>query len=202
MMKIKLVCLSLLVLSMFPGCKSVVSDHLIGEPLGAEEAKAYEGVWRINDGVMHIKHVEGGDLIAAGVEWKDDHFEVNELHTTVTVLGDMRIAQIVSEEEEEGELDLGPAEPGEEAKKQRPWVLVGMVNASGDDSLVIYGPNFDRFEQALRSGELAGEVDEEGNTMHIQGDKAALDAFISGEPLTELFRVQNPQVMTRIGSAD
>lgn len=186
--------LLLFVLSGLPGCKSVLSDHLIGEPLDAEQAKAYEGVWRAGDGVLHIKHLDGGaDLLVAGLEWDEDTFKMNQHHVVVTGHNDARFAMMVVEDEEDD--GAAPAD----AAGVKPWLLLGMVSASGDDALVLYGPNFERFKKALDEGKIQGELSEDGNTLHIKGDKASLDALVDPDTLLELFQMQNPSVIQRIG---
>lgn len=210
MMKIKLVCLTLLVLSMLPGCKSVVSDHLIGEPLEAEQARAYEGVWRAGDSTLHVKHLDGADLLVAGLEWEEGGFKLNQHHVVVTGHQDARFVLMVVEEEEgedkpvdaAGGDEAGGDEAGGDAGDDKPWLLLGMLSASGDDALVLYDPNFERFKWALDEGKIQGDLSEDGNTLHIKGDKASLDALVNPETLLELFEVRNPGVMQRIGGLE
>ncbi|MEZ6192824.1 MAG: hypothetical protein R3C45_16240 [Phycisphaerales bacterium] len=185
--------LLLCVLSGLPGCKSVVSDHLIGEPLEAEQAQAYEGTWRLDDSVQHIKHLDGADLLVAGLEWDEDTFKLNQHHVVVTIHHDTRFAMMAAEDEEDG----GAAPAGADGEK--PWLLLGMVAASGDDALVLYAPDFDRFKRAFDEGKIQGELSEDGNTLHIKGDKASLDALVNPDTLHELFEMQNPGVMQRVG---
>ena len=189
--------LLLFVLIGLPGCKSVVSDHLIGVPLEAEQAQAYEGVWRLDDGVLHIKHLDGADLLVAGLEWDEDHFKINKYRVVVTGHQDARFVQMVAEEEGD---DDNAGDAGE--KEDKTWLLVGMLSASGDNALVLYGPDFGRFKLALDEGKIQGELSEDGNTLHIKGDKAALDALVNPDTLLELFDMKNPGVMTRIGKLE
>ena len=186
----------LFALTVLPGCKSVVSDHLIGVPLEAEQAQAYEGTWRLDDSVQHIKHLDGANLLVAGLEWDEDTFKMNQHRVVVTGHSDTRFAMMVVEDDEDGEAAPAKAEGG------KPWLLLGMVAASGGDALVLYAPDFDRFKQAFDEGKIQGELSEDGNTLHIKGDKASLDALVTPDMLPELFQMKNPGVMTRIGKLD
>ncbi len=185
--------LLMFVLTGLPGCKAVVSDHMIGVPLEAEQAQTYEGVWRAGDGIQHIKHLDGADLIVAGLEWDKDNFKMNRHHVVVTAHHDTRFAMMVVEDEQTDETvpDM--------AQGDKPWLLLGMLSASGDDALVLYAPDFDRFKQALDEGKIQGELSEDGSTLHIKGDKASLDALVNPDTLPELFEMKNPGVMQRIG---
>lgn len=192
----------LFVLSGLPGCKSVISDHLIGVPLEAEQAQVYEGVWKAGESVLHIKHLESGDLLVAGLEWDDDRFKLNQFHVVVTSHHGSRFVHKIVDESDE--LDLGPAgnTAGEGAGANELYLLMGMLSSPDDDSIVLHGPTFERFKQALDAGEITGRVDDDGNELHIRGEKASLDALVDPERLHELFELLQPGVMTRVGELD
>lgn len=193
-------CLFVFLMSAMPGCKSVVSDHLIGLPLEAEEAQAYEGVWRAGDSTLHIKHLGGADLLVAGLEWDEDTFKLNQHHVVITGHNDARFVMMVVEDED------GHGESGGEDEQvdpgEKPWLLLGMLSASGDDALVMYGPKFERFKRAFDEGKIQCELSEDGNTLHIKGDKASLDALVNPDTLSELFQMLEPGVMQRIGKLE
>ncbi len=193
------------VLFTLPGCKTIVSDHLIGVPIAAEDAQMYEGVWQMDDGIFHVKHTEGANLVMASLEWSDGEFEVNKMDMVITSLGDARFLQIVMDEDEDdgGEADDDDADDDEDGGDElddaaKPWVIFGLITGSEEQAIVISAPNFDRFVQALEADSIEGEVDDDGNTLHIHGDKGTLDALIDLERLHELFNLQEPVVITRI----
>lgn len=197
------------VLTTLPGCKTVVSDHLIGEPVAAEEAQMYEGVWRFADSVMHVKHTEGANLVMAGLEWEDGEFEIQQMDMVVTGLGDARFLQIVMDEdddEDENENmddgDDGDDDDDEADDEERPWMVLGIITSNEGHAVVISAPDFDRFAKALEDGVIEGELNDDGNTLHIHGEKAALDALITPDRLHELFELQEPIVITRISDLE
>jgi hypothetical protein len=197
MNKLTAACLSLCLLAGIQGCKSVVSDHLIGQPLDAEQAAEYEGVWGTGDSILYLKHVEGGTLVMAGVEWEEDAFNLESHTIVVTSHRDTRfVLGAGKEDESEAHANNQAAESVEPDSK--PWSLMGILVSSSDGSLVLYATRFDGFKQAMDDGQLECELKDDDRTLHIQGDKAALDAFIQPDNLHKLFNYQKPGVLTRI----
>jgi hypothetical protein len=188
----------LLVIAAFglTGCKSVVSDHLVGQPIAADEAEELEGVWRFGDSVLHVKHTEGGRFIAAGLDWDDDGFKVEQLYLVVTEHADVRFLHAVEVEGEEEDED---AESDEPEDGEDPRIICGMLTGNDDHAVVLTIPRFERFIEALEAGAIEGDVNEDGNTVHIRGDKATLDALIEAETLHEFFNVKKPIVIKRLG---
>lgn len=199
--------LLLFVLIGLPGCKSVVSDHLIGVPLEAEQAQLCEGTWRMNDGVLYVKHTDGANLLVAMLEWDDDkgEFQMKQLHVTITTHQDARFVQMDAEEDDDEqeamEEDSDPKDTTA-GSEEKSWLLLGMLSSSGNDALVLYGPDFGRFKRALDEGQIQAELSEDGNTLHIKGDKASLDALVNPDTLLELFDMENPGVITRVGKVE
>lgn len=208
-------CLLVFTLLTMPGCKSVTSDHLIGAPIEDKEAGAFEGAWKLDNNVLHIKQTDGANLIVAGLNWDNDtkSYSVKQFKLVITQLDENRYAQVVVEDEDKDadadgqtpamdkSADTDKATPDAESKP-KPWLLVGLLVKSGNDALVLYSPNFKRYEKAINDGELKGTVDQDGNDMHITADQADLDAFFSNHPMTELFQMDNPGVVTRIPNAE
>ena len=196
--------LILCVLLVMPGCKSVVSDHLIGEPLTSEQAQMYEGVWKVGQGVMHIKHTDGASLVVAGLEWKEDKFVMSQHDVVVTQLGNARFAQMVAENDD-GQVDAGQADAATptDAKKDRPWLLLGLLTSADQNVLVLNSPKFDRFVKAMNDGDVEAILEGDGNTLHVRGDKAALDALLGNpDTLQTFFDIENPGVLIPVGKLD
>ncbi len=187
--------LLLLLLVLTPGCKTVYSDHLIGEPIAAEDAEELEGIWRFGDSAMHVKHVEGGEYVAAVLEWDNGKFKTNTMDLVITRLGDAHFLQ-VTEASEDGDEKEGHEDPDD---GEEPWIIAGLLTGLREDAVVLSAPEFDRIAEAIKAGVLEGEVDEDDNSLHIHGDKAALDGLIESGNLHELFHMQEPLVITRLG---
>lgn len=185
----------LLLLVLISGCKTVYSDHLIGEPIAAEKAEKLEGIWRFGDSAMHVKHTEGGAYVAAVLEWDDEEFEMSTMDLVITQHGDVHILHATEATEGGGEdEDSDASDDGDE-----PWVIAGLLTGVQEGAVVLSAPEFDRFVEAIEAGVIEGEVDEDDNSLHIRGDKAALDGLIESEDLHELFHMQEPLVITRMG---
>lgn len=207
-------CLIVMALSLLPGCKSVTSDHLIGEPIAEDELKLCEGTWNFNDGALHVNRVHETNLRIAEVGWDDQkqQFKLNQMEVAVTELKvddeTRRFLQMVNEnkDEDNGEHEAEDASADTEEtqadEKSGPWLIVGMITALDDDTLVLYPVRFTRFEQAIHNGELQGEVDDEGSNLHIQADKAAQDTFFAQLAVSEFFNIDDPGVITRISDKD
>ncbi|GAB4108109.1 MAG: hypothetical protein Kow00105_14190 [Phycisphaeraceae bacterium] len=196
MMNKTVACLTLLSATLFSGCKSVVSDHLIGEPLAAEDVQEFEGIWLMGEKVLHVGHLKDNILIAGSMEWEEGEFEI-EQHTLVLTTKDDAVFLQMVPEKEDGEARDDNIETEDD---HQPWVLVGRLASpvSIDDRLlVIYLPEFDQFEKCLNGGQITGELEDEGKTLHIQGDKASLDELVSGDNLKILFHIDHPLVLQR-----
>jgi len=192
-----LICL--IVLSL--GCKSVTTEQLIGVPLDAETAEEYDGIWKLGDTVFFVQHEEDddeGELEVAHVEHNDNGFELNQSEAVLTRHHDMRFIHFVDEEDED---DDAEGDEGDDEENE-PWILLGIVSEVNDDALVLFLPNYDRFEQALNENELAGELEDDGNTIHLQCDKETLDDYMSPDRFHEFFEMNQPGIMTRIGDVD
>ncbi len=195
-MKMTVACLTLLTATLLTGCKSVVSDHLIGEPLATEEVQAFEGIWLMGETVLHVGHVEDNILAAGSLEWEGDEFKIEQHTLVLTTKDDAVFIQMVPEKEDGDEHNEGE----ETEDGHHPWVIVGRLASpiSPDDRLaVIYLPEFERFEQLLDDGQITGELQDEGKTLHIKGDKASLDELVSGDHLKTLFHIEHPLVLQR-----
>jgi hypothetical protein len=219
MKSLAIACLLLFAVVMLPGCKTVVSDHMIGVPIEAEQAQAYEGVWRVGDSVMHVKHTDGANLVAAGVEWDDDGFELEQMELIITEHGESRFLQMVAEDEDDddengdaddeaedgdGDGDEGDDDDDDDGddEAERSWLVVGMMTGTDDQAVVLLPPDFDRFVKALDDGVIEAELDDDGKTLTIHGEKSSLDALVQPERLHELFNMDKPMVITRIGGLD
>jgi hypothetical protein len=205
MKKLIATCLMMFAMTVLPACKSVVSDHLIGERLESEQAQAYEGVWRTNNAVVHIKNVGDGELIVAGLEWKDGAFKLNELRVVVTRHQDANFVQMIADDDEEGNGadDTADADASEDTEPgDEPWLVLGLLSSPNEDTLVLNSPRFDRFKQAVQADQLEGQIEGDGNTVWIRGDKAALDGFVQPDRLHELFQLDDPGVLIRVGDLE
>ena len=196
--------LAALLICLLPGCKSIITEQYIGEPIAAQDAQELQGVWKMEKDVIHVKLIENGMLVAAGVEWKNDKFEVNEIRLLITEHGDARFLFAVNVDDDDEHADDDGDDEGEGKdddadNDEQEWLICGMVIRSDNDVFVLAGPKFDRFKEALEAGDIKGELEENGNTLEIESDKAALDALFTEDNLHEFFDMSKPMVITRIG---
>ncbi len=213
-------------LAFLPGCQSVTSDHLIGEAVSVEAAEEFNGVWRLDDGIFLIHHEEDGGLAVAAVEWSDGEFELNEFEVVLTRHHDMLFAHLFDEEDDhdkdEGHDDHGEHDDDEHGHnhahddsdhdghehdadhddEDQPMLVLGMVTHGQDDTIVIFAVDFDAFAQAMEDGKIEAALEDDDNTLHIQGEKEDLDALVAPEQFHELFRLTDPGVMIRVGDVD
>ena len=177
--------LLLLGLFLLPGCKSIVTDEYIGQPIAADEAEELEGVWKFDDTVLQVKHMRGADFLAVALDWHEDAYKVNEFKMLITDHADVMMLFAVNVDDE------GDEEDG--------WLICGLLTKSGDDAVVMFAPNFQRFKQALDNGEIRGGLDEDGNTLRIKSTKTSLEALITRDNLHEFFTMHRPLAIPRVG---
>lgn len=179
-------------LMLFVGCSSVMSKHPIGRPLTAEQldlVQTLEGVWVNDEGTFFVKPLADGELALATAGWdkSEGKFAVTELRGRVGMVGDRAILNIV--------------EPDEDTPDDEKEYLFLAITGSSDEVVVLYVPDASVFAAAVEADDLAGTVErgEHSTTVHLTGDPAAIEAFLTPERFPAAFETASPQVYRRVG---
>ncbi len=171
-------------------CDSVTSTQRVGEPSTNEELNAsLDGAWlAAPEEVLFVKHVKDGELRIAGVEWKDDHFELKEFTGYVTIEQDVPYVNVVSLESD---------------KDKPEYSFLRLAQTHGED-IVVYRPNAATFAKAVEEKKLPGTVKKEqySTSVKLSADKDAMDAFIDPEKVGQQFEIDTPIVLRRVAKAE
>lgn len=173
------------------GCSTTSSTHLVGTRVTEDLSKELNGVFRPDDlfggQVFHVRYAGEGRVVIAGVEWKEDGFELETLEGVLTTHEGVRYIHFPEYHEE-------PSPPGE-PERYTFWRLV-----LAQEAIVVISPNHELFARALERGELAGTVERSYGlgTNRIEGDKAAVDDFIAKDAAGAQFYLEDPVVFTRL----
>ena len=151
----------------------------------AETAAAkVEGKWLASDGVVYVKFLGDGRVRVAGINEEKGEFKLNQQTVVVTTLGDAMYVNF-------------PLPP---TGKPEHYTLGRLTTVGEGDAMVLYGPRLKVFQEAVEGGKLKGEVKKGENVSGVViSDRAALEKFLSERPMSELFDVDKPLVLTRIG---
>ncbi len=183
-------CVACLVLAAaMTGCDAVIVSQPIGEPVDAETARSFEGVWAFSgvdadtDKFYFVKSLADGRLRLAWVEDVEDGFKVTQTTAVVTRHGDAYL------------LHFQDPDPNESR-----WMIVRVAaTPEGGDHAVLFFPVTDVFAEAVTAGELAGEVKSgQGTTVHLTGDETAIRAFLDPAKVGQQFHIDTPLVARRL----
>jgi hypothetical protein len=168
------------------GCESVNSRHVLGERINDDLSEKIDGPWTLNGEVAVFHQAKPGELRVAGLDWDDEQnkFDVIEVTIIVSRLGDHTVFNLVRPDD--------PDNPDDDVEGT--WYQYLLADL-GENTLTIRGAETEPFAKAVESSALAGRVDIKRDAngqvqerhVWIEADKAALDAFVRGGNLDELF---------------
>jgi|GEM_PF-4794064 len=171
--------------SMF-GCSSVDSVHPLGDVPTAEVLKKIniEGTWLMDDQAIQIKQLEAGKLKIAGMEWKEDHFEVNELDGQLRVDDELHYLNLIIKDEKTG---------------KQSFAFLRLLKVD-DEYLVFCAADAHEFEKAIAAGDLEGTVKQEHRTINVTltSTTEQINAYVTPERANTLFSVDEPGVLRRL----
>lgn len=165
-------------------CTYVATKEPLGTPITEKLGAKIEGKWITADGVVFVKYLKEGRVRVAGVSEEKGEFKLNQHMLVVTQMDDTLYTHFAMP-------DKGTPEK----------YSLGRLTTVGDgQSMVLHGPRFSVFKKAVESGQLKGEVEDGEN---VKGatitDKAALEKFLKEHAASELFNIDQPLILTRLG---
>ena len=185
-MKRSIVALFAPVCLLLTSCTFVACKEPVGTPVKEGIAEKFDGTWQAAGSVMHVKFLGDGRVLVASISDEKEGFKLSQQTVIVTMIDKGMYANFPL-----------PAEG-----KPQCYALARVAEGGGGNNpLVLYGPKFNVFSAAVEGGKLPGEVKKESEavTSVTISDRAALEKFIRERPVSELFNVEEPLVLTRIG---
>ncbi|MDD2336522.1 MAG: hypothetical protein PHD01_08075 [Geobacteraceae bacterium] len=175
---------TLLLLLLLGGCSYVA----ILQPLpqaGDPVAQALlEGEWLSGDTVVSLRFASNGIGCIAGLDWKDDHFRIEE--------GEVIVSNVA-------EKYYFSARFRNNAKwEDRYYFVRYRLTAEGD--LLLWPPVVGTFEHAVNAGALAGTVERGawGTRVTVSSAPETILKYLTEQCSGELFEYEDPTVLKRL----
>lgn len=170
------------------GCSVVTTRQPLTAHPKAVDREKFEGVWSVGQDALTARFSADGILRVAGVEWQDDRFRLVEMEL------------IVTEGKERNFLSVRYQEDGEWAEG---YVLCQYAFTHQGD-LIIWQPDVDVFEEAIRSERLEGSVEKSrySTTVTVTNPPDALLRFIDQPQDLRLFHYTEPMVLRKLIDRD
>ena len=168
-MRAQMRCLAILAV-FAAGCSSVKTEHPVSEHAEALDEDRLEGVWLVEDEIVHLRFGDDGVGRLAALDWRDGRFRVRRCEFVVAHAGDGRYASLRCEEGEDRYdlLAYGFGENGE---------------------IIVRNEPTDAFERAVVAGKLRGAVRMKGDDTElvVASPSDSLAAFLASMPEGDLF---------------
>lgn len=168
---------------LFAGCSTVATKHPLSKQPKPIDREKFEGVWLMDDETVHVRFASNGVARIAALEWKDDQFEIARGEMVVT---------------EGKEHNLLCVRFQEDAKwMDRYYFLQYEFTDQGD--LVLWLPDGDAFEQAIKRKRLRGTISKQhGTDITITSPPENLLEFINDPGDVKLFKHREPIVLQKV----
>jgi len=173
----------LLVVLLVAGCQSVTSRYPLGPPHIPQDKEKLEGTWYVDkDAVLSVKFSNYSVARVAGVEWKNDQFQMIEMEMIATEKNNQRFLS--------GRVrDNGIWE-------NRYFFAKYTFSNQGD--LIYWLPNFMMFEAAIKKNQLQGAIEDKAISITSKPD--VLLNFITAPENTNLFEYNEPKILRKVGN--
>ena len=151
------------------GCSSVRTEHPVSAHPEALDKSGLEGVWLVEEEILHLRFDDGNVGRLAALEWEDGGFRARRWEFVVAHAGEGRYASLREEGEEHYDL------------------LAYDFADNGD--LVVHSEPTDAFARAVEAGRLRGEVRKDGENTEVvvASPPDTLLSFLSSAAPGDLF---------------
>lgn len=151
------------------GCSTVQTEHPVSDRPEALDKSRLEGVWLVEEEILHLKFDDGNVGRLAALEWEDGGFRARRWEFVVAHAGEGRYASLREEGEEHYDL------------------LAYDFADNGD--LVVHSEPTDAFARAVEAGRLRGEVRRDGDDTEVvlASPPDTLVSFLASAPPGDLF---------------
>ena len=184
MIKLTALILCFLILPLYlTACSSVTSKNIIGERIQGNLSDQFDGIWEEDNEIAYMKYLNEGELRIAGVEWKENKFDLQELTIILTKCGDREFVNVL--------------DPIIEEKSDLLFACYSFIT---EKTLAVWEPKVDAFEKAVREGKIKGKIskDKSSTTVSINESNESLCDFIKKRAIGELFDLEDPRIYRKI----
>lgn len=166
------------------GCSSVVVLQPLPQVTDPQEQSMLAGEWLTEDTVVTLRFSSKGIGCLAGLDWRDDHFQLDEGDLIVTKSGDKKYFSVRFREN----------------GKWQEWYYFVRYQLTEWDDLIIWPPVVGSFENAVASGVLQGTVEKGtgGTRVTMTSSPEKLLDFLDGQGDGLLFHYEEPIVLRRL----
>lgn len=174
--------LAVITATFLSNCSSVSTPYPLADKPTAIDKQKFEGSWLIDndgDGILQVKFSDDGIAHMAGLEWKENHFEI--------VRGEM----VVVEGKEHNFISIRFEEKGE--WKDEYFFVPYEFSELGD--LIFWPPNAKEFEKAIKKKLLLGEGE---SNVSITSPAEELLKVLNNPGDLKLFNYKSPTVLRKI----
>ena len=184
MKQFSIMLLSLSTLLLASGCSSVTTRLPLSSAPKPIDQEKFEGAWLVGDTVVHVKFDRNGVAQIAGVDWKDNQFQI------------VHAEMIVTEGDKHNFLSFRVQEDG----KWMDGYLLAAYKFSEQGDLILWLPNSDVFEEAIEKKQLNGEVKTQqySTDITITDPPEKLLGFINDPDNLKIFDYREPMVLRKV----
>jgi hypothetical protein len=175
---------TLLVVLLLCGCSYVAILQPLPQAQDPVAQAQLAGEWLSEDAVVSLRFTSKGIGCIAGLDWKDDHFRIEE--------GEVIVSNV-------GEKSYFSARFRNDAQwEDRYYFVRYRLTAQGD--LLLWPPVVSSFEHAVKAGALAGTVEKGawGTRVTVTSAPEEILKFLSEQGTGELFEYDDPTILRRI----
>jgi len=176
-------------------CSSVTTTHLLGEPIDDTQARALDGVWKLEDSLFLAHSVGEGRFQIASTKWDESEkkFKTDENTLIIRQIGEVLLVHIEGEQEE--------------AAAAEPRYALARIVLPGTGEIILLPADEQRFAEAVKREDLKGSVGGEqvGGFMagrptdvHLTGTREEIDAYLTPERVALLFPVEKCSIVRRV----
>lgn len=171
----------LLSLIFLGGCSVVYIHQPLSEKSETKDKSVFIGDWKAEDGVLHLQFDSKEILHFATIEWKDDMFVMETGYAIVTEVGSDAYLSVKIKEDDGYDED---------------YVIVKCERKNSDE-LVIYYPDKDIFEAAVKDKQLEGTI--EKYDIRITSSPQNVRQFLLK---TNAFSNEDPLILKKISRSE
>lgn len=166
------------------GCGTVSVMRPLEEKVDAREKARFEGAWSGYGAIIFVHVPEKGLPQVATLQWSGDRFRVRQGRMSITIGQSHRFVCVSPEEGKE---------------KGAGWLLLQYRFAS-DGDLVIWLPNAEAIERAVRDANIEGEIraSKHSTDVVITSPPEKLLEFLDGKANFALFHYETPVVLRKV----
>lgn len=183
---------ALAVTALLAGCSAVTTPHPLSTQPKPVDKDRFEGTWQGGEGTVSVRFASNGVARLAGTEWNDEQFRL--------VQGEMIVA--------EGKKDNFISVRFEENGTWTNRYFFFQYKFTGNGDLVLWSPNIDEFEAAIKSNVLQGVVTtkmvmkKNTTSVSVTNSPGELLDFMNDPGRRNLFNYREPLVLRKIAAPE